>query len=211
MPPSSRCESWCIYIVDDDDSVRRGFRRLLRSFGYQIEVFANARSFLDADLERWGCVILDVQLPDLTGLDLQTALAERDIVLPVIFVSGYGTIPMTVQAMRGGAIDFLQKPVSEPVLRSAVERGLEEAARRCRQWHVTSQIQQRLNCLTPREKQVFRLAVTGKLNKQIAGELGTSEKTVKVHRARVMEKMRASTFAELVRMAERLGVGGEPR
>jgi FixJ family two-component response regulator len=194
-------------IVDDDPSVRKGLARLITTAGYRVEVFASAREFLERPrLEDVCCLVLDVRMPGLTGLELQEALAVAGDRMSIVFVSGHGDVVGSVKAMKGGAVDFLTKPVDARELLSAIERGVARALTVQREQAGATDVQGRLKTLTAREVQVFALVVTGMLNKQIAAELGIVEKTVKVHRARVMEKMRAGSLAELVRLAERAGV-----
>jgi FixJ family two-component response regulator len=199
-----------VFLVDDDASVRKALTRLIRSAGYDVQAFASARDFL----EHWrvtaanpACLILDVRMPGLSGLDLQRELQVADTVLPIIFVTGHGNIPMSVKAMKDGAVDFLPKPVKDKDLLRAIEQALARADHDHAERLELEDIQRRLQTLTPREREVMTQVVRGLLNKQIAFELGTVEKTVKVHRARVMEKMEAQSLAELVRIAERVGVG----
>jgi FixJ family two-component response regulator len=194
-------------IVDDDASVRKGLARLVTTAGYRAEVFASAREFLERPrLEDLCCLVLDVRMPGLTGLELQEALAIAGDRMSIVFVSGHGDVVGSVKAMKGGAVDFLTKPVDARELLGAIERGVAKALTLQREQAGATDIQGRLKTLTAREVQVFALVVTGMLNKQIAAELGIVEKTVKVHRARVMEKMRAGSLAELVRLADRAGV-----
>lgn len=197
-----------IFVVDDDDDVRHAVSRLVRSVGLDVETFASAREFLDhAPAAAPSCVILDIRMPEISGLDLQEDLVAAGHTAPIIFVTGHGTVPLSARAFKAGAADFLEKPFEDQTLidaiHSALERGAQERERRAD----TDRIHELVDTLTPREREVFGLVVTGLLNKQIAGELGTSEKTVKVHRGRVMKKMQADSLAELVRMAERIGVG----
>jgi FixJ family two-component response regulator len=194
-----------VYLVDDEETVRRSLSRLLRSAGLTVQTFSSARAFLDQDSgDRPGCLILDVRLPDLSGLDLQTALGPRQETLPIIFITGRGSIPMSVQAMKGGALDFLRKPVEADALLVAVQRALVRSrAARAREAE-EGEVARRLARLTPREREVLALVVTGMLNKQIAAELGAAEKTVKVHRGRVMKKMEAESVADLVRMTQKV-------
>ncbi len=194
-----------VFVVDDDPSVRGGLARLFKSVGLAAEVFASAREFLErASAEGPACLVLDVRMPELSGLDLQEELARGGVTIPVIFITGHGTVPTSVRAMKAGAADFLEKPVDEQKLLDAVHRALEQD-RRARQEHAeVAELRRRLESLTPRERQVLSYVVAGRLNKQIAAELGTSEKTVKVHRARVMEKMKVASLAELARLAEKL-------
>jgi RNA polymerase sigma factor (sigma-70 family) len=184
------------------------------SAGYCVESFESARAFLGETRIQLApaCLILDMQLPDLNGLELQRALSATTETLPIIFVTGHGDIPMTVSAMRAGATDFLAKPVSDSALLRAIDLSLERSARALASRRELDAIQQRLERLTPREREVLVLVVNGWLNKQVASELGTVEKTVKVHRARVMEKMQARSLAELVRLSDRAGIfaGADP-
>ena len=198
-------------IVDDDVSVRKGLTRLVTSAGYRVEVFASAREFLARpQQEDLSCVLLDVRMPGLTGLDLQEALAIAGRRLSIIFVSGHGDVVGSVRAMKGGAVDFLTKPIDARALLGAIERAVVRASTAKREQDGAVDVQGRLKSLTAREAQVFALVVTGMLNKQVAADLGIVEKTVKVHRARVMEKMRAGSLAELVRLADRAGVIAKP-
>lgn len=199
-----------VFIVDDDDGVRRALERLIRSVGLDVETFRSAQEFLDRDPpERPSCVVTDVRMPGLSGLDLQEALAEAGLPMSIIFMTGHGTVPMTVRAMKAGAADFLQKPVDEQVLLDAIHHALERDGQERADRELQAEIVRRIATLTPREREVFALVVRGMLNKQIAAELGASEKTIKVHRGRVMQKMEADSLAELVRLAERSGVQRE--
>jgi len=194
-------------IVDDDPSVRKGLVRVVTSAGYRVEVFASAREFLARpQQEDICCLLLDVRMPGLTGLELQEALATAGQRMSIVFVSGHGDVTGSVRAMKRGAIDFLTKPVDARDLLGAIERGVAKASAAQREQARATDLQGRLKTLTAREAQVFALVVTGMLNKQIAAELGVVEKTVKVHRARVMEKMRAGSVAELVRLADQAGI-----
>ena len=198
-------------IVDDDPSVRKGLARLVKAAGYRVEVFASAREFLARpQQEDPCCLLLDVRMPGLTGLELQEALATAGRRMSIVFVSGHGDVPGSVKAMKGGAIDFLTKPIDARELLGAIERAVARALTTQREQAGATDVQGRLNTLTAREAQVFALVVTGMLNKQIAAELGIVEKTVKVHRARVMEKMRAGSLAELVRLADRASIIAKP-
>jgi FixJ family two-component response regulator len=197
-----------IYLVDDDASVRRALTRLIRSSGYQVESFASAREFLEKGLLRDGpaCLVLDIRMPGLSGIDLQGELLKTETILPIVFITGRGDIPTSVKAMKAGAVDFLPKPVKDKELLMAIEQALARAAREHSERDELEELRRRAETLTPRELEVMALVVSGKLNKQIAFELGTVEKTIKVHRARVMEKMGAASLAELVRRAEKLGI-----
>lgn len=198
-------------IVDDDPSVRKGLARLVRAAGYRVEVFASAREFLARpQQEDPCCLLLDVRMPGLTGPELQEALAIAGRRMSIVFVSGHGDVVGSVKAMKGGAIDFLTKPVDARELLGAIERAVAKAFTAQREQAGATDVQGRLKTLTAREAQVFALVVTGMLNKQVAAELGIVEKTVKVHRARVMEKMRAGSLAELVRLADRAGIIAKP-
>jgi FixJ family two-component response regulator len=198
-----------VFLVDDDPSVRRALSRLIRSRGYQVQSFASAREFLDSDWRGEGdaCLVLDVYMPGLSGIELQRELQAANAILPIIFITGRGDIPMSVKAMKAGAVDFLPKPVKGSQLLSAIEQALARANREGAESAEIKDIQRRLETLTPREREVMELVVRGMLNKQIAYELGTVEKTVKVHRARVVEKMEVKSLAELVRVTERVGIG----
>ncbi len=196
-----------VFVVDDDASFRESLRRLITSVGFMVEVFPSAQGFLRARRpETPGCLVLDVRLPGLSGLDLQRELADTDAALPIIFLTGHGDIPMSVRAMKAGAVEFLTKPFREQdlldAIRSAIERDRTMRAER----HERTELGGRYASLTPRERDVLAWIVAGLLNKQIAGELGTSEATVKEQRAHVMAKMQAGSVAELVRFASRLGI-----
>lgn len=198
-----------VYVVDDDASVRRSLARLLGSAGYRVRAYASARDFLArerGDAEGPACLILDLRMPDVGGLDLQTLLQENGRTLPILFATAFGDVGSSVRAMKMGAVDFLTKPIDEHELLSVVERALALDAERRRVAAVLRALNQRLGRLTPREREVFGLVVTGMLNKQIAARLGTTERTIKAHRARVMRKMEAASVAELVRMADELGI-----
>lgn len=198
-------------IVDDDPSVRKGLARLVKGAGYRVEVFASAREFLARpQQEDPSCLLLDVRMPGLTGPELQEALGIAGRRMSIVFVSGHGDVVGSVKAMKDGAIDFLTKPVDAQVLLDAIERAVAKAFTAQREQAGATDVQGRLKTLTAREAQVFALVVTGMLNKQVAAELGIVEKTVKVHRARVMEKMRAGSLAELVRLADRAGIIAKP-
>jgi len=197
-----------VHVIDDDASYRTAVERRLRSAGYDVETYSLAQQLLDRlpDGETPGCILLDVQMPGLSGLELQNRLIERGSILPIVFVTGYADTPTTVRAIKAGAEDFLTKPASSEQLIDAIERAMAryEAARRQRSEF--NSLCGLVATLTPRERQVFNLIVRGKINKQIAHELGTTERTVKAHRHQVMEKMQVHSLAELVSNAERLGV-----
>lgn len=199
-----------VLIVDDDDAVRASLERLMRSVGLDVQTFATAGEFLEAgSFDVPGCVVLDVRMPGLGGLELQEVLNAENLAIQIVFITGHGSIPMSVRAMKGGAVDFIEKPFDDQTLLDAVHRAIAQDRRRRRERAEMSHLQGRIDSLTPRELEVLSLVVTGMLNKQIARELGTVEKTVKVHRGRVMKKMKADSLADLVRMAERMGVTGQ--
>jgi len=196
-----------VFIVDDDAPMRQSLKNLLRSIGLRAELFASAQEFLQSkrpDLP--GCLVLDVRLPGLSGLDLQRRTAEAGIDIPIIFITGYGDIPMSVRAMKAGAVEFLTKPFRDQDLLDAIQQALERDRKARDQRAEIELLRGRFESLTPREREVMVRVVAGLLNKQIGGELGTSETTVKIHRHQVMEKMGAGSLAELVRMADRLGL-----
>lgn len=196
-----------VFVVDDDPDVRTALRRLVHSVGLDVGTFTSASEFLKARCGRApACMILDVRMPDLSGLDLQKRMADAGVDLPIIFITGHGDIPMTVRAMKAGALDFLTKPFRDQELLDAIQRGIEKHRTLLAMRAELSELQTRLQSLTPRERQVFPLVAGGWLNKQIAVELGASEKTIKIHRGQVMVKMKADSVATLVRMAEKLGL-----
>jgi RNA polymerase sigma factor (sigma-70 family) len=194
-----------VYVVDDDPSVRSSLKFLLSSVGLQVESFDSAETFLQRKPpDASSCLVLDVRLRGLSGLDFQRELAARNIRIPIVFVTGHGDIPMSVRAMKAGAIEFLTKPYRDQDLLDAVRIALERDRARREQEKEVTDLQQRFDSLTPREQEVISMVVSGMLNKQIAGQLGTAENTVKVHRSRAMEKMNAQSVADLVRIIERL-------
>jgi FixJ family two-component response regulator len=202
MPPP-------VFVVDDDASIRRALTRLIKSAGYRVNTFASAREFLDSGCssDGPGCLVLDVRMPGLSGLDLQREMQNANLMLPIVFMTGHGDIPMSVKAMKAGAVDFLPKPVKATDLLRAVEQALARAYHDRAERKELESVQRRVEELTPREREVMALVARGMPNKLIAFELGIAEKTIKVHRARVMKKMQAGSLAELVRLAERVGIG----
>ena len=200
--------STTVFVVDDDPSVLKGLSRLLRSAGLQPATFGSPDEFLrQYDPAAPGCLVLDVAMPVVDGLELQRRLVDAGCPLPIVFITGHGDIPTSVQAMRAGALNFLAKPVNDDDLLGAVREAIETDRVARRAQRDMALVRERLATLTPREREVLDQVVAGRLNKQIAGDLGTVEKTIKVHRARVMEKMGARSLAELARMGERLGIG----
>jgi FixJ family two-component response regulator len=201
-----------VYIVDDDASYRVAIGRLLRASGYDVMEYASASQLLASppDGSTASCIVLDVRMPGLSGPDLQERLAEVGSAVPIVFLTGHGNIPTTVRAMRAGAEDFLTKPVSAPTLLAAIQRAVARHQSALEQQDRLEAERARLDQMTPREREVFGLVIRGRMNKQIAYELGTAERTIKAHRQRVMEKLQARSLAELVSMAERLGVLAEP-
>jgi FixJ family two-component response regulator len=196
-----------IFVVDDDAAVLKSSRRLLTAAGFNVETFDSADAFLQRhDPAACGCLILDVAMPGLNGLELQQALHARRSFLPIIFLTGRADVPMSVQAMKDGALDLLTKPVDETDLLAAIDRALARGRALRESNAQTASVEERLATLTPRERQVLEHVIEGRLNKQIAADLGTVEKTIKVHRARMMEKMKVRSVAELVRLVERAGI-----
>jgi FixJ family two-component response regulator len=197
-----------IFVVDDEPEVLKAVARLLRSEGFSVSAFSSPREFLEqVDTKAPGCLVLDMSMPGVSGLEVQRELETRGCFLPVIFLTGRADVPATVQAMKNGAEDFLTKPVEDEDLLAAVRGAIGKDAVARNERAEVAEVRARLEALTPREREVLEHVVAGELNKQVAGRLGTVEKTIKVHRARVMEKMQASSLAELVRLARRVGVG----
>src|SRR5436190_455872 len=198
-----------VFVVDDYAPGRKSISRLLRTAGFAVTAFASAKEFLaQYDPETPGCLVLDLAMPEVSGLELQTILAGKGSLLPIIFLTAHGSVPKSVQAMKRGASDFLTRPVNDEDLLTAVRAAIEKDRARRREQAELSEIRARVARLTPREREVLEYVVAGKLNKQIAGELGTVEQTVKIHRAHVMQKMRVQSVAELVRLTHRCGIGG---
>jgi FixJ family two-component response regulator len=198
-----------VFVVDDYAPGRRSISRLLRTAGFAVTEFVSAKEFLTQyKPETPGCLVLDLAMPEVSGLELQNILAEKGSLLPIIFLTAYGDVPKSVQAMKRGANDFLTKPVNDEDLLAAIRAAIEKDRALRQEQADLSEIRARLATLTPREREVLEYVVAGKLNKQIAGNLGTVEQTVKVHRAHVMQKMRVQSVAELVRLTQRCGIGG---
>jgi len=198
-----------IFLVDDDPGVLKALSRVLREDGWRVETFESAEAFLArSDLDSPGCLVLDVTMPGLDGLELQRRLIEARRLVPIVFVTGQGDIPMSVRAIKAGATDFLTKPVKGEALVAAVRAAIDQATSTRQAQADTAELRQRFAGLTPREREVLEALTAGRLNKQIAGDLGIVEQTVKFHRARVMERMQARTSAELMHIAARLGIAG---
>jgi FixJ family two-component response regulator len=196
-----------VFVVEDDAAMRRSLENLLRSVGLSVAAFGSARDFLRSNRpDAPACLVLDVRLPGASGLELQKGMAGTDHEIPIIFITGHGDIPMSVQAMKAGAVGFLTKPFREQDLLDAIHQALERDRNTRREKAERDELHRRFDSLTPREREVMGLVVTGLLNKQIAGAVGASETTIKIHRHQVMEKMAAGSLPELVRMADRLGV-----
>ncbi len=206
-PQGEPLEQPIVFVIDDDDSVRRSLERLLRSVDLEVETFASAQDFLRKPMpDRPACVVLDLRLPGPSGLELQESLIRSGHDVPIVFISGHADVPSSVRAIKAGAIDFLQKPFGDQALLDIIHGALQRDREARRDRAEVATIRGRFDTLTPRERDVLRLVIQGRLNKQIAGDLGISEKTVKFHRGRVMEKTQAGSVAELVRQADRLGL-----
>lgn len=196
-----------IYIVEDDSSFRKSVKRLIRASGFEVVALESADSFLSQrSIRRPACLLLDIQLPDMDGMTLQQKLIDEEMNLPIVFMTGHGSIPMSVRAMKKGAVDFLPKPFEAEDLHSALLRAIERDVQILKTESQTKKAVSLVNTLTPREKEVMQWVITGKLNKQIADALGIAEKTVKVHRGRVMEKTGVTSVAELVRLADKANI-----
>jgi FixJ family two-component response regulator len=201
-----------VFVVDDDASVREALKSLIRSVGLPVELFDSAQEFLQRKRpDGPSCLIVDVRLPGISGLDFQRKLSEANIPIPIIFITGHGDIPMSVRAMKAGAVEFLAKPFRDQDLLDAIQVALERDAARLQREAEMGSLRERFASLTAREREVLSRVISGLLNKQIAAEIGTSETTVKVHRGQLMRKMGARSLAELVRMAERMGIPGTKR
>ena len=204
---TTKTPSQLVFVIDDDGSMRRAISRLLNAVSLQVQTFASAKEFLSRKLpDVPGCVVLDVRLPGLSGLDLQREMVERGIHVPIVFITGHGDIPMSVQAMKAGAVEFLTKPFRDQDLLDAIRSAIQRDRKGRRERAELGAVQNNLEQLTPREREVMSLVVAGLMNKQIASRLGASEKTIKIHRHRVMQKMHADSLADLVRMSQKLDI-----
>lgn len=196
-----------VFVVDDDSHVRGSLKQLIKSVGLNVHTFSSAQEFLDQDLpDTPSCLVLDIRMPSLSGLDLQDELVKKGLTTPVIFITGHGTVPMSVRAMKAGAVDFLQKPFEDQDLLDAIHRAIEQNKRTRLEQAEIGEIKRRVESLTPREYEVLVLVVAGMLNKQIAYDLKMSENTVKTHRAHIMQKMQVDSLADLVRLTEKVGI-----
>ena len=197
-----------VFVIDDDASVRRALSYLLASAGYKVETYSSAKAFLTREnYEGVGCILLDVRMPGLNGMELQEKLLRSAQSMPIIFLTGHGEIAMGVQAMKKGAVDFLTKPCDDEQLLAAIRTAIAKAFQARAHSEEAKEIDSRIGLLTPREKEILRYIITGMLNKQIAGKLGIAEITVKIHRGRIMQKLSAGSVADLVRLAEKAGIG----
>ena len=195
-----------VFVIDDDEAVRKGLAKLLRSAGYSTRLFASGRDYLEHSCDEPGCIILDLRMPKTGGLELQATLAAQGCHPPIIFLSGYGDVPSTAMALKKGAVDFLEKPVDAEILLAAVNEALKSDRENRQQYSQLAEVKTRLANLTAREFEILRYVIAGSLNKQIAWALDISEKTVKTHRGRVMDKMEVQSVAELVRLADKAGL-----
>jgi len=201
-----------VYVVDDDPSVRRAIKRLVESMGLHVELFGSATEFMNSSHpDVASCLVLDIRLPGISGLDFQRELIKTQHEIPIIFITAHGDIQMSVRAMKAGAVEFLTKPFRDQDLLDAIQAALERDGARRQSVADTALLRERLESLTPREREVLPLVVSGLLNKQVASEIGTTEATVKVHRSQLMKKMGADSLPELVRMAEKIGIPGSGR
>ena len=205
----SRAEP-AVFVVDDDVSVREAIGNLLRSVGLKVEAFKTAQEFLSSDAAGPGCLVLDVRLPGLGGLDLQRQLVETNRAIPIVFITGHGDIPMSVRAMKAGAVEFLTKPFRDQDLLDAVQQAIDRDRVIRGHQNELAELRKRYTSLTPREQEVMTCVVRGLVNKQIAADIGITESTVKLHRGRLMHKMRAASLADLIRTAERIGLTQKP-
>lgn len=202
-----KSENPLVYVIDDNASVRRALERLLKSVGFKVESFASGQEFLSRERSSGpACVVLDVRMPGLSGFELQEELARSNIRIPIIFLTGHGNVPQSVRAMKAGAVDFIEKPFEDQILLDAIGKAIEKDRLDRIKEDEVNEIRERIKILTSREYEVFTHVIRGKLNKQIAFDLGTVEKTIKVHRGQVMRKMQADSVAALVRMAEKVGL-----
>ena len=198
-----------VFVVDDDPSVRRAIKRLVESVGLHVELFGSATEFINSSRpDVASCLVLDIRLPGISGLDFQRELVQTKNEIPMIFITAHGDIPMTVRAMKAGAVEFLTKPFRDQDLLEAIQVGLERDRVRRQRQAETAMLRERFESLTPREREILPLVVSGLLNKQVAAEIGATEATVKVHRSQLMRKMGASSLADLVRMSEKMGIAG---
>ncbi len=196
-----------VFVVDDDPLIRDSLEQLIKSVGLKAYTFSSAQEFLEKDLpDEPGCLILDIRMPRLSGLDLQDELAQKGLTLPVIFITGHGTVPLSVRAMKAGAVDFIQKPFEDQQLLDAIHQAIDKDIQKRREKAEISEIKKRVESLTPREYEILLAVTAGMLNKQIAYDLKLSENTVKTHRAHIMQKMKVESLADLVRLTERVGI-----